>query len=1249
MQKFFSFIVLLISLTPAWAANPSKNNGPEVVPGQLVVKFKDTVNSSASLAAQNVFSQCQATQVEKIFDEFKYKSNIKKNQVGLDRIYQVQVPEQTDLFALAARLEREPAVEYAEPVFITRPHVVPNDPFYSRLTHLPQTQAEAAWDIAKGDSNVIIAIVDTGVDWDHPDLAPIIWANRDEIIDGIDNDGNGYVDDVRGWDFVTGVAGNAAAGEDGDATDNDPMDFHGHGTHCSGIAAGMTNNGIGIASVSWGCHVMPLRIGWLTTEGNGSGYSNWMAQAFIYATDNGASAISLSYGNSGKLIKDAAKYAHQNGVVVVTSAGNDDNEIQADGLNSMPSVIKVAAVNKKDQKSSFSTYGNWITVSAPGGDFDPGIYSTFFNDKYAYASGTSMASPFVAGLVGLVKSNNPNLSASELIFQVVETADGIDAVNPGYVGKMGAGRVNALRALTETVAPKPKLKLLTYSVDDKSTGNGNGVVDIDETVQIAIDVQNEWGTAYNLKASLEINDWAVTVSKGVADFGTVYGIENLERTRVTNAGDPFVLKIDEYALPHRLSAKIVLTADGGYRQEYQFTMSIRPAILYVDDAEIDISSYYRNALDELGYSFEYWSRSLKGTPTNLKDYATVIWNCEWTFPTLESPDRSALSTYLENGGSLFLSGQDIGWDLCDEDPSNSETQEFKVSGGASKVFYENYLHSRYLLDDSYYSKVTGVAGDPIGDDVSFNIFQPDRDAANQYPDELEPINGGTSIFNYENGSAGAVRFAGNYRTVNFGFGGFEAITSEEIRKIVMARVLNWLNGLEVKHTPLGDTEDTQHAYEVRVCARSTTRPIAAAFLYWDNDGNLPLSKRVAMTALDDSTYQAFIPAQAAGRVIYTIFVETDAGYYNAYQFYEFRVGPDQIAPTIEIELLQNTLDKFGPYPLSAKVQDNQSVDTTSVWALFRKGETGALDSARLWSRGENEFSGQLQIALNYSDSVEYWVKARDNALIPNKTQTEPKRFIVEVDNFEAPKLPGWESNGWGLDTTFAVSGKYALTESPGRNLGAGENRELRLKSPLDLRGSRNAKLVFQHQYSFHRNFAFGYVEVSTDSGQTWAQLFSVTSLRRVWGEEVLSLDAYQGKLLWLRFRVESLPTANDRFDGWYIDDVWFRASVPDGVDSDGREIAIPLTNELQQNYPNPFNPHTQISYHLAAAGEVQLLVFNLLGQKVRTLISGKQTAGMHVVAWDGRDDAGKLLTSGIYLYQISTAGFSQTRKMLWVK
>lgn len=1252
MQKLIlSLIFILLSLSLVLAGSPQRQFNQDVVPGQLVIKFKAEVgNVSSSQAAQNVFSKIQAFNAEKVFKNYKYQSHPKKKLVDLSRIYQVQVAESANLTALVAELERDPAVEYAEPVYIEKPHVVPNDEFYSRLAHLPQTQAEEAWEIAKGDSSVIIAIVDTGVDWDHPDLAPIIWSNADEVIDGIDNDNNGFVDDIRGWDFVTGVSGSAAEGEDGDVPDNDPMDFNGHGTHCSGIAAGVTNNEVGIASISWGCTIMPMRIGWHNNEGDGSGYSTWMAQAFIYATDNGASAISLSYGNSGKLIKDAARYAHQNGVVVVTSAGNSDDEVQQDGLNLLPSVVKVAAVDRKDGKAWYSTYGNWITVSAPGGNHAPGMYSTDFDDDYSYKSGTSMASPFVAGLVGLVKSHKPELTPAELIFQVVGTADDIDALNPDYAGKMGSGRVNALRALTESVTPQPDVKLLTYSVKDQTTGNGNGVLDVGETVQIEIDLQNEWATAYNLRATLEINDWAVTISKGSADFGTVYGIENIDQMRVSNASDPFELTIDEYALPHRVPGKIVITADGGYQQEYEFIMAISPAILYVDDAEIDIAPYYTSVLEELGYSFDYWSHIYKGTPNNLKDYATVIWNCEWTFPSLEGPDRAALASYLNDGGSLFISGQDIGWDLCDEDPTNSDTQEFKVSGGASKIFYEDYFHSRYLLDDSPDPTLSGVAGDPIGDGLSFNVYQPDRDAENQYPDELEPIDGGTSIFNFPNGSSGAVRFAGDYRVVNFGFGGYESITDPATRKTVMSRVLNWLNGLEVQHVPLGDTEDTENDYEVNVLARSTTRPIAKAYLYWDTDGSLPLSNRETMEALDDSTYRAFIPAQNAGEVIYTVYFENEGGYYNAYEFYNFTVGPDQIAPEIVLEPLGNTLDKYGPYELNLEVLDNQAVDTSSVWSFFRKGE-GAFDSTRLVSLGDNQFSGKLEIALSYEDTVEYYVKASDAALVPNVTETERFKFTVGVDNFEAPALGGWlrEDDGWGVDSTFAVSGKYAVTESPGRNLGPNENLELRLKSPLDLRGSTNALLVFQHQHSFHRNQAFGYVEVSTDSGQTWEELMRVTSLRFVWAQEEITLEPYLGKLLWLRFRVESSASANDRFDGWFIDDVWFRASVPAGVNSEPQEVAIPLTYELHQNYPNPFNPHTMISYRLAVAGKVELQVFNMLGQKVRTLISGKQSAGLHVVEWDGRDDQGKLLSSGVYLYQIKAADFSFTRKMLWMK
>ena len=195
----------------------------------------------------------------------------------------------------------DPCVEYAEPNYLYSMQqvragnqgTIPNDPYFYQQWSLDQTSdadidAPEAWDIETGDPSVVIAILDTGVDYNHEDLAGNIWINDDEIEDGQDSDGNGYIDDIRGWDFGSG--------------DNDPMDWNGHGTHCSGIASAMTNNNVGIAGVCWNCKIMPLKFDFSNVEA---------AEALAYAADNGADVISMSWGGYvySQLLHDALNYA----------------------------------------------------------------------------------------------------------------------------------------------------------------------------------------------------------------------------------------------------------------------------------------------------------------------------------------------------------------------------------------------------------------------------------------------------------------------------------------------------------------------------------------------------------------------------------------------------------------------------------------------------------------------------------------------------------------------------------------------------------------------------------------------------------------------------------------------------------------------------------------------------------------------------------------------------------------------------
>lgn len=335
----------------------------------------------------------------------------------------------------------------------------PNDTYFEKQWYLRQIQAEEAWDIEQGSSEVIIAIIDTGIDITHPDLDENIWINIDEIPDnGIDDDKNNYIDDVRGWDFI----------ED----DNDPTpNFDGyfvedgisHGTATASIAGAEGNNKNGMAGVSWRSKIMPLKV----MDETGTGFSEYVADAIYYAVQNGADVINLSFMgfNWSDEMNTAVRRAWEAGVVVVAASGNTPDFYGGTNLNEYDEypacidqyeddqwVLGVAATDTLDQKALFSNYGAMcVDVSAPGMDilsartYNPEVegYANFYSDDW---SGTSFSTPVISGVAALIKSLNPGLSAAEINNIIIVSGDNIDGINPNYIGELGT-RVNALAAL----------------------------------------------------------------------------------------------------------------------------------------------------------------------------------------------------------------------------------------------------------------------------------------------------------------------------------------------------------------------------------------------------------------------------------------------------------------------------------------------------------------------------------------------------------------------------------------------------------------------------------------------------------------------------------------------------------------------------------------------------------------------------------------------------------------------------------
>lgn len=348
----------------------------------------------------------------------------------LSRVYIFKFDENTDIFQIIQELNRLKEVEYAQPNHTYILRAIPDDPYFSRQWYLHSTgtyaevdadiDAPEGWDILQDASSIVVAVLDTGVNKTHPDLI-----------------------------------GNLIAGYDFSDNDSDPEDYDGHGTHVTGIIGATGSNATGISGVAWKVKIMPLKIFPNATD-------EVISSAIKYAVDNGARILNNSWGNDcsspsrSQLIEDAINYAVKMGAIVVFAAGNSDTSNELCGYPaSLPNVIGVGALDIRDKKSSFSNYGEWVDIVAPGGTNDGNpehdIFSTYIPFTYAYLPGTSMAAPIVSGVAALIWAKNPNLTAAE-VRQILElSATDIYDKNPSYRGLLGRGKVNLKNALNSNI------------------------------------------------------------------------------------------------------------------------------------------------------------------------------------------------------------------------------------------------------------------------------------------------------------------------------------------------------------------------------------------------------------------------------------------------------------------------------------------------------------------------------------------------------------------------------------------------------------------------------------------------------------------------------------------------------------------------------------------------------------------------------------------------------------------------------
>ena len=591
---------------------PSGVTTADYVPNAVIFKLKPAYRNGIQNAALTaVFKELQTSDVKKIFPEqvapVYLKNTASQNDVDLSLIYELHFNGDIQLEQAINKVLATGMVAYAEPRYIQHEHAVkigvndilaafyPNDPdittYSSNMYYINQIKCPDAWGVntttARGDTNTVIGIVDSGTDIDHPDLKTKIKYNYNDPINGIDDDNDGYIDNFRGWDISE--------------QDNNPnVDNSVHGSHVSGCAAAATNNGIGVASPGFNCKFLPVKCAkQSSTTQIDNGY-----EGIKYAADHGCQIINCSWGGpgAGQFALDIITYAtYTKGALVVASAGNANNEIP-NYPGSFDLVLCVASTTISDTKSGFSTYGHTIDVCSPGS----GIRSTVYvisNQGHSYTNmdGTSMASPICAGAAAIVKTFYPSYTGLQVAEQLKATADDIYSLNTGYKEKLGTGRINLYRALTESPT---SVWMRPITISD----NNDDVFVVGDTLIITGTIVNYLKATTNLTATLSTTSTNVTILNSSLSPGAMSTLG----TFAVNSANAYKVLIKPGTPVNALIPFKITYTDGAYTS-YQYldlTVNVDYVNIRINDVASTNTSRGRigwnstDAKDGLGFTYK---------------------------------------------------------------------------------------------------------------------------------------------------------------------------------------------------------------------------------------------------------------------------------------------------------------------------------------------------------------------------------------------------------------------------------------------------------------------------------------------------------------------------------------------------------------------------------------------------------------------------------------------------------------------
>ena len=564
---------------------PSDLGPDDYVPGILVVRVSEAYQDLCSPTGIHIpgferyTNALEVTKIGRSFPHTEAPSEtydaLGREMVDLTPIYELQYQAGVDIEEAVNFIWGSGLFDYVEPLYIYQPMYDPADPDTTTQYYLSLVRARDAWNISTGDSSIVIGIIDTGTSFTHPDLVNKQFFNVNDPIDGMDNDGDGYVDNYRGWDmggdyWLSPGDNDPSWGGTGAGID--------HGVIVSGPAGAETDNNINIASLGFHCKLMQVKVSIDFTPLIYRGY-----QGIVYAADHGVHIMNLSWGGTGvsKMGEEAIRYATVNkGVLVVASAGNTPADL-AFYPASYDHVLSVAGSEQNDlfwnSTPTFGTTYNYkVDLSAPSRD----ITTLRLNTGIFAATGTSLGSPIVCGIAGLVKAHYPGYTHEQVGQRVRVTSDtNIYSLNPAlYTEKMGRGRVDALAALT---AVTPSIRVLDYEFTDPD----DGVISAGDTIDFQARFVNYLDPTTNVSVTISSPSVYLNILHGNTDLGDMGTMDVVSHNLA-----PFKLRVSPSApAGAQLTVRIGYTADNGYTDYEYLYFETAPAYVNLESNRIETS------------------------------------------------------------------------------------------------------------------------------------------------------------------------------------------------------------------------------------------------------------------------------------------------------------------------------------------------------------------------------------------------------------------------------------------------------------------------------------------------------------------------------------------------------------------------------------------------------------------------------------------------------------------------------------